>query len=290
MTGMVVGSLYHMSPEQVTAAPVDVRSDLYSVGITMYQALTGDVPFRGASDYEIMRAHTSETPRPPAQVRPDVPAPLSDAVLRALAKRPADRFQTAEEFRSAIDPFARRDLGNLSRLARSVAQPARDGLTEAGPSRQQPLPSTAQMDSPDLDAIARNLAPFVGPIARRLVVTASRRAASMADLCQLLAEEIEAPKDRTAFLRACEAQTSGSGIQAVPRPTPPVGNAPSAVNWDAAMIQRIRTELASYIGPMAKVFVDRAMKQARTTDQLCEMLSSEISSAKDRQKFLAAFH
>jgi serine/threonine-protein kinase len=290
MAGMVVGSLSYMSPEQVTAAPVDARSDLYSVAITLYQALTGDVPFRGASDYEIMRAHTSEPPRPLAQVRPDIPAPLSEAVLRALAKQPADRFQTAEEFRSAIDPFARRDLGNLSRLARSVAQPAREGLAEAGVSRPQPLPSTAQIDSPELDAIARNLAPFVGPIARRLVVTASRRAASMAELCRLLAEEIEAPKDRTAFLRACEAQTSGSGVPAVPRPpVPPVSNAPSAANWDAAMIQRIRTELASYIGPMAKVFVDRAMKQARTTDQLREMLSSEIPSAKDRQKFLAAF-
>jgi serine/threonine-protein kinase len=289
MAGMVVGSLSYMSPEQVTAAPVDARSDLYSVGITLYEALTGDVPFRGASDYDIMRAHTSETPRPPLKLKPDIPAPLSDAVVRALAKRPADRFQTAEEFRSAIHPFARRDLGNLSRLARSVPQPARDGLAEARPSRLQTVPSTSQIDSPELDAIARNLAPFVGPIARRLVMTASRRAASITELCRLLAEEIEAPKDRTAFLRACEAHTSGSGVQAAPRPAaPPVSSAPSAVNWDAAMIQRIRTELASYIGPMAKVLVDRAMKQARTTDQLCEMLSSEIPSAKDRQKFLAA--
>jgi serine/threonine-protein kinase len=281
MTGMVVGSLSYMSPEQVTAAPVDARSDLYSVGVTLYQALTGDVPFRGASDYEIMRAHISELPRPPAQLKPDIPVLLSDAVVRALAKQPADRFRTAEEFRSAIDPFARRDLGNLSRLARSVGFQAS--------SLRQPAPSTSQVDSPALDAIARNLAPFVGPIARRLVVTASRRAASMTELCRLLAEEIEAPKDRTAFLRACEAHTSGSGVQAVPHPTtPPVSSAPSAVNWDAAMIQRIRTELASYIGPMAKVLVDRAMKKARTTDQLCEMLSSEIPSAQDRQKFLAA--
>jgi eukaryotic-like serine/threonine-protein kinase len=278
-----VGSLSYMSPEQVTAAPVDARSDLYSVAITLYQALTGDVPFRGGSDYEIMRAHTLEPPRPPAQVRPDIPAPLSDAVLRALAKPPADRFQTAGEFRSAIDPFARRDLGSLSRLARSISFPTS--------SQQQPAPSTSQIGSPELDAIARNLAAFVGPIARRLVVTASRRAASMAELCRLLAEEIEAPKDRTAFLRACEAQTPGSGVQSVPRPiAPPVISAPSAVNWDAAMIQKIRTELASYIGPMAKVFVDRAMKKARTTDQLREMLSSEIPSAKDRQKFLAAIH
>jgi len=282
MTGMVVGSLSYMSPEQVTAGHVDARSDLYSVGVTLYQALTGDVPFRGASDYDIMRAHTSEPPRTPTQLKPDIPAPLSDAVVRALAKKPADRFQTAEEFRSAIEPFARRDLGGLSRLARSIS------FQSSSP--RQPLPSTSQIDSPELDAIARNLAPFVGPIARRLVVTASRRVASMAELCRLLAEEIEAPKDRTAFLRACEAHTSGSGVQAVPRPTAlPATSALSAVSWDAAMIERIRTELASYIGPMAKVLVDRAMKKARTTDQLCEMLSSEIPSAKDRQKFLAAF-
>jgi serine/threonine-protein kinase len=282
MAGMVVGSLSYMSPEQVTAEPVDARSDIYSVGVTLYQALTGDVPFRGASDYDLMRAHASEPPRPPAQVNPDIPAPLSEAILRSLAKLPADRFRIAEDFRAAIEPFARRDLGSLSRLVQTVAFQS--------PSPHQPVPSTSQIDSPALEEIARKLAPFVGPIARRLVVTASRRAASLPDLCRLLAGEIEAPKDRTAFLRACEAHTSGSGVQVSPRPTPPpVSTAPSAVNWDAALIQKIRAELASYIGPMAKLLVDRAMKQARTTEQLCEMLSSEIPSAKDRQKFLAAF-
>jgi serine/threonine protein kinase len=283
-TGMVVGSLSYMSPEQVTAMPVDGRSDLYSVGITLYQALTGEVPFRGGSDYDVMRAQISESPRPPSELKPDLPPPLSDAVLRALGKQPQDRFQTAEEFRIAIAPFARQDARGLSILARKIALQSSAGQADERGSAQQPIPSSSHVDSLSLEAIARNLAPFVGPIARRLVMTASRRAASLDELCRSLAEEIASPKDKTAFLRACAAHVTAP-VQATPAPA---SQPASAVAWDAATIQRIRTELASYIGPVARLLVDRAMKQARSTEQLYKILSSEIASDSDRQKFLAS--
>jgi serine/threonine-protein kinase len=289
-TGMVVGSLSYMSPEQVSAMPVDARSDLYSVGVTLYQALTGELPFRTGSDYEIMRAHISETPHRPADVKAEIPPALSDAVMCALAKQPSERFQKAEDFRAAIEAFGRRDLGGLSSLARSIAPPRpREWTAGSGVSQQQPPPSASQIDSSALESVARNLAPYVGPIARRLVITASRRAASLPDLCRLVAEEIAAPKDRTAFLRACEVHGSGSPGQTAASPAnAQPGPSASGVVWDAATIQRARAELACYVGPMAKLLVERAMKKARTTEQFYEMLSAEIASAEDRRKFLAA--
>ena len=82
-------------------------SDLYSFGLTLYEMLTGVRGIQGDSDYAIMTAHLQKTPDAPEHVNPSVSKGLSDLVLRAIAKDPAERFATAEEFRDALEKFAR---------------------------------------------------------------------------------------------------------------------------------------------------------------------------------------
>ena len=101
-TGATLGSMNYMSPEQVRCEPVDQRSDLYSMGISLYEMVTGKLPFRGHSNYSVMSAHLQETPQPPITVRPDLPKGLSDIILMAMAKDPRERFQTAEAFGAAL--------------------------------------------------------------------------------------------------------------------------------------------------------------------------------------------
>ena len=102
-TGTAVGSLYYMSPEQIQgAATVDARSDLYSVGITLYQLVTGQRPFDGTSQFAIMSAHLEKPPVPPVALDPSLPQALNDLILMSVAKNPIDRFQTAGAFRSAL--------------------------------------------------------------------------------------------------------------------------------------------------------------------------------------------
>ncbi len=101
-TGATLGSMNYMSPEQVRCEPVDQRSDLYSMGVSLYEMVTGKLPFRGHSNYSVMSAHLQETPQPPIAVRPDLPKGLSDIILMAMAKNPPDRFQTAEAFAAAL--------------------------------------------------------------------------------------------------------------------------------------------------------------------------------------------
>ena len=91
-----------MSPEQIRCEPVDQRSDLYSMGVSLYEMVTGKLPFRGHSNYSVMSAHLQETPQSPIAVRPDLPKGLSDIILMAMAKNPRDRFQTAEAFAAAL--------------------------------------------------------------------------------------------------------------------------------------------------------------------------------------------
>src|SRR5438094_6690159 len=95
--GAIIGTAQYLSPEQARGAPVDQRSDVYSVGIVLYEMLTGKVPFTGDTPLEIAMKHLSEVPVPPSEKRPDVPEDLDNIVLRALAKDPEDRYQTAED-------------------------------------------------------------------------------------------------------------------------------------------------------------------------------------------------
>jgi eukaryotic-like serine/threonine-protein kinase len=100
--GTTVGSLYYMSPEQVRGDTVDARSDIYSFGVTLYQMLTGRRPFQGESAYSVLTAQLNEAPVPPVQLNPALPSGLNEVVLRAMAKAPEARFQSAEEFRQAL--------------------------------------------------------------------------------------------------------------------------------------------------------------------------------------------
>ena len=117
-TGMMVGSLYYMSPEQVRAIPdIDPRSDLYSVGAVLYEMVTGVKPFDGDSAFAIMLAQVGQDPRAPISLEPALPPGLNEVILRALAKDPGDRFQSAEEFRLALESFRETEpVGSLVSL------------------------------------------------------------------------------------------------------------------------------------------------------------------------------
>jgi serine/threonine-protein kinase len=95
--GSIIGTAQYLSPEQARGAPVDQRSDLYSIGVLLYELLTGSVPFTGDTPVEIAMKHLSAVPEPPSHERPEIPRGLDLVVIRALAKDPEERYQTAEE-------------------------------------------------------------------------------------------------------------------------------------------------------------------------------------------------
>ena len=101
-TGMVIGSVHYFSPEQARGDAVGPASDIYSLGVVLYEMLTGAVPFRGDSPIAVALKHLQEEPVPPRQRKDPVPEWLEGVVLRALAKKPADRFAAAAGIAEAL--------------------------------------------------------------------------------------------------------------------------------------------------------------------------------------------
>ena len=101
--GAIVGTMQYLSPEQAEGHPVDRRADLYSVGIVLYELLTGQVPFDGEAPISIAIKQINEYPVPPGQLQPGIPPALESVVLRALEKDPAQRFQSADAFIAALE-------------------------------------------------------------------------------------------------------------------------------------------------------------------------------------------
>ena len=251
--GVALGSIDYMPPEQIRAGTVDARSDLYSLGAAFYEMVTGRRPFEGENEYAVMNAHLERAPVPPAALVPGLPVQVSGIILRALEKDPADRFQNAAEFQAALDA-----LGNLA--PGTAPPPAGIGPADA-----------ARVEAALLAAL--------GPVARTLVAREASRHAGLPGLCGALAEHIPDPRERAAFLRAAGVRSS-------------TGSAPvltgAAVTWDPAVLATAQRQLAAYLGPIARVVVERAARRATTPAELYAALAAEIPSESDRRVFLAS--
>jgi len=148
LTGTTLGSLNYMSPEQVKGESVDARSDLYSFGVSLYEMVTGQLPFRGNSNYSVMSAHLQEVPQPPVTLRPDLPKGLSEVIIMAMAKNPNDRFQSADAFANALRTVipgatATRPATAPAAPAVSAVRPAATVPMQAPPVAAPPPPTSS---------------------------------------------------------------------------------------------------------------------------------------------------
>jgi serine/threonine protein kinase len=144
-TGTTLGSLNYMPPEQVRGEAADARSDIYSFGVSLYEMLTGKLPFKSDSQYSLMTAHLNETPPEPVTLRGDLPAGLNQIIMMAIAKDPANRFQSADAFRAALSSV-------------EVSQLPASNTTAVTPT-PKPSGATTLVDTPHTPRIAPTPAP-----------------------------------------------------------------------------------------------------------------------------------
>jgi len=248
ITGTTVGSLDFMSPEQVKSEPTDERSDLYSVGVSLYQMVTAQRMFRATTGYSIMEAHVKETPRPPIEIQPTLPKSVSDLIMMSVAKDPTQRFQTADAFRNAVVQIR-------------AALPQQAGETTATVMRPQsrPVPpsSTSQ---PSVSPPAENVRPTPSDAIAPPAPAKAGRGALLAVAAVLLVAVLAAgwmyksrqhPEATAGNMTNAPTQgpptnpPASAASTPVPQPPPPGAVPPNAINAPAAPAQETAPHTAS---------------------------------------------
>jgi serine/threonine protein kinase len=178
-TGALVGTIDYMAPEQIEGHDVSAQTDIYALGCLFYQAITGRVPHHRDSEAAALWAHMREEVEPASHVRPELPSAIDGVIARALAKNPAARFQTCEEFIRACNaaaaepaqrmPAAPEDLGALAgaTMAESPSPPPSPGTPASATPPPGPPAPVARAASAPTPPPAAPPAPPAQPAARR---------------------------------------------------------------------------------------------------------------------------
>ncbi|HEX6123369.1 MAG TPA: protein kinase, partial [Ktedonobacterales bacterium] len=147
VSGVVMGTPAYMSPEQCQGGAVDGRSDLYSLGVVLYEVATGYLPFQAASVSEAIYKHVFVAPPPPRQVRPDLPQTLEDIILRCLAKKPEGRYATGAELARALK-------GVVGAPEITTMAPIRPNQPKPAPTPATPPAAATALEAPNVGGTA----------------------------------------------------------------------------------------------------------------------------------------
>ncbi|HEX4075031.1 MAG TPA: serine/threonine-protein kinase [Candidatus Acidoferrales bacterium] len=222
ITGTTLGSLNYMSPEQVKGESVDARSDLYSVGLSLYEIVTGRLPFRGDSGYSLMVAQLQQAPEPPIVLRPDLPKPLNDIILMVLAKEPEKRFQSATAFRNALKSALPQGVAGAAGAGRSGVPSATTIFVDpTAPATAIPPPAYQPTQPAAVATAASRVAPPPPPAAPK-----SHRGVWMAlggvlVVAILAGAAVYVPRRAKTQAGTNSSSTSSSTAPATPAPPPP---------------------------------------------------------------------
>ena len=309
--GAVIGTPSYMSPEQFKGEAVDGRSDLFAVGIVLYQMLTGARPFTGAAS-AVMHQIIHEEPVAPSVSKPGL-HPAFDAVLRkAMAKRMDERYPSAQAFLQALTDAHLQHTGGQApteedneRTVLAFRPPPR--VSEPAPA---PSPGVAPTQGSNLTASAPEwllaLAPElqvalstqIGPVAKLVLKNTAREALDLDDLCNRLLPHIGSDAGRAEFQGAVREikkkhglatqSTLGMRSQGQPGVTAltQMTGMPTLLQLSPELMEAAQQKLAVYVGPIAKILAKRAAKMTGDADEFYRLLADHLPDPQERARFL----
>jgi serine/threonine-protein kinase len=318
--GAVIGTPSYMSPEQFKGEPVDGRSDLFAVGIVLYQMLTGARPFSGPAS-TVMHQIIHENPPRPSERQPALHPAFDAVVARAMAKRVEDRYPSAQAFLDALNAAYMQQTGGVPLTdednERTVLafqrpeppEPARPahpagasqhGSQPAGTGSASSLtaaPEWLQGLAPDLQTA---LSTQIGPVAKLVLKNAARDAIDLDDLCNRLLPHIGSDSGRVQFQDSIReikkkhglstlSTMSGRSQTGTGRPATQLTQMtgmPTLLQLSPELMEAAQMKLAVYVGPIAKVLAKRASKMTGNADEFYRLLAENLPDPQERARFL----
>jgi eukaryotic-like serine/threonine-protein kinase len=283
--GMIIGTPSYMAPEQCRGLPTDARSDLWSVGVVMYELLTGEKPFRGTLETIAYKICHEEPPSPSTLSKLKLPADVDRFIATALAKAPEARFQSAREFRKALDDVAKLSVEVDEGLGTTVVNIGTLMLAKPAP----------PWDDDTLRTAEHELARALGPMAKVIVRRAAAQTVDRSELCAILSDSITDPESRRRFVTAFnkagggQSSTGASGVRtgsAATRTTSPgTRTGTMAGPVEAAYVEQVTAQLAVYIGPIAQVLTKKAARESRNRAEFVRRCAENLGT-QERVAFL----
>jgi serine/threonine-protein kinase len=220
--GKLVGTPEYMSPEQVHGEDATIRSDIYSLGIVLFEMVTGAPPFRGPASFELMRSQIEDAPPDPRALRPELGAGVAAAILRALEKRPSDRFATTHELQEALVE------AGAARHGRSIAPIWRDVPRATSASE---APTQGQLGAQGEVSATAPPAPVASP------AEATDPATELLDATGLAL--LPAPKESDAAQAGASGVSDGAGARGKAAPTVVLDVSQDTTHLDAVRLTRV---------------------------------------------------
>lgn len=286
VTGATLGSLDYASPEQVQSLRTDERSDLYSVGVSLYQMVTGQRMFSATSSFSIMQAQVKEIPRQPNEIVTTLPKPLNDIIMKAIAKNPAERFQTADEFRNALTQVATSSAAaeSVASTSPTLGVPAMPAVP-LSPNAVTPSPIPIQPGSP----FNRSLLIVVGVVLVAALLAGDAVYKSHQEHQRQQSSAVPAPTQTAAPSNPPAAETATAASPATPTP-PAVDIAqPAATPEPASQAHKAKSQPANTLpaGP-SEAEIQAQQQAALEQKKLLDSLETESDQINGRAASLEA--
>ncbi|MCG6964639.1 MAG: serine/threonine protein kinase [Acidobacteria bacterium] len=291
-TGVVAGTPNYISPEQIAGLKdLDGRTDIYSLGATLFHLVTGRPPYEGSSPMVIIAKHLHDELPDPRSVAPNLSEGICAVIRKMMAREREMRYSDTREVDAAL-AVLQSGSATPPRAASSHAV----SRTAAMPS--MPTAASAPSLSWDANLLARvetPLAAAIGPLAKVLVKKAAQSSSDLHDLCAKLSQQIPSETQRNAFMsevldglpRQATAPTPSPSVQGSQRINHQAAGAepPSEPEWSQESLHAVERRLATEIGPLARVLVKRAAKKASSWEELVNELGTHVASPAAQSAF-----
>ncbi len=298
-TGFTFGTLNYMAPELFQGKKAEKCADIFSVGVVLYELLTGQKPFPNLTSFKASLEAFSAIPEYPSTLNPRIPQSFDRPVLKALEKNPQKRHESATVFAASLANAIANSQSSLSDPASQTDTKSANSTTATTKLMQptvvnQKPRTNDSLSLQSLQAVENHLAEFVGPMAKMIVKRASREVHTIAELYQHLSKYIPDPEESKEFRRKASSIVK-TEINPPAKITAQARSdrggtttAESGISrFTPEELNQVTLQLTVYLGPMSKMMVQKASRQATSVEDLYHLLAEHLSNESERRSFLS---